>query len=90
MDKLELNKACIMGISQGGMIAQWLAIDHPQKVDKMVLVVTLSRPNNNIQRVIGNWIDLAEKEDYGKLAIDNMEKNYSENNIKKYALFIGL
>lgn len=87
MDKLELNKACIMGISQGGMIAQWLAIDHPQKVDKMVLVVTLSRPNHNIQRVIGNWIDLAEKEDYGKLAIDNMEKNYSENNIKKIRPF---
>lgn len=87
MDKLELNKACIMGISQGGMIAQWLTIDHPQKVDKMVLVVTLSRPNDNIQRVIGHWIDLAEKEHYGKLAIDNMEKNYSENNIKKIRPF---
>jgi len=83
MDKLKINKACIMGISQGGMIAQWLAIDHPQKVDKMVLVVTLSRPNNTIQSVIGHWIDLAEKEHYSILAVDTMEKNYSEKNIKK-------
>ncbi|MDD4363907.1 MAG: alpha/beta hydrolase, partial [Atribacterota bacterium] len=30
MDKLEINKACIMGISQGGMIAQWMAIDYSQ------------------------------------------------------------
>jgi len=87
MDKLKLNKACIMGVSQGGMIAQWLAIDHPQKVDKLVLVVTLSRPNNTIQSVIGHWIDLAEKEQYEKLAIDNMEKNYSEKNIKKVRPF---
>ena len=87
MDKLKLSKACIMGISQGGMIAQWLAIDHPQKIDKMVLVVTLSRPNNTIQSVIGHWIDLVEKEQYGKLAIDTMEKNYSEKNIKKIRPF---
>lgn len=87
MDKLELNKACIMGISQGGMIAQWLAIDHPQKVDKMVFVVTISRRNNTIQSVIGHWIDLAEKKQYGKLAIDNMEKNYNENKIKKIRPF---
>jgi len=87
MDKLGLNKACIMGISQGGMIAQWLAIDHPQKVDKMVLVVTLSRPNNTIKSVIGHWIDLAEKEHYGQLAIDTMEKNYSEHNVKKIRPF---
>ena len=82
MDKLGLDKACVMGISQGGMIAQWLAIDYPQKVNQMVLVVTLARKNNTIQKVIGHWIDLAEQELYGKLAIDNMEKNYSEHNIK--------
>ena len=83
MDKLGINNASVMGISQGGMIAQWLAIDHPQKVNQMVLVVTLSRQNKTIQKVIGHWIDLAEQEHFGKLAVDNMEKFYSEHNIKK-------
>ncbi len=87
MDKLGINKACIMGISQGGMIAQWMAIDYSQKVDKMILVVTISRANNTIQSVIGHWIYLAEKEEYDKLAIDNLEKNYSEKNIKKIRPF---
>ena len=87
MDKLKLNKVNVMGISQGGMIAQWLAIDHPKKVDKMVLVVTISRQNNTIQSVIGHWIDLAAKGHYGKLTIDNMEKNYNENKIKKIRPF---
>jgi len=90
MDKLGLDKACVMGISQGGMIAQWLAIEHPKKVNQMVLVVTLSRQNKTIQKVIGHWIDLAEQEHYGKLAIDNMEKYYSDQNIKKIRPFYWL
>ncbi len=90
MNELNLKNACIMGISQGGMIAQWLAIDHPQKVDKLVLVVTLSRQNSTIQKVVGHWIRLAEQENYGELTIDTLQKNYSENKIKKWRYFFWL
>lgn len=33
MEALGLRKAAVVGVSQGGMIAQWLAIDHADKVE---------------------------------------------------------
>ncbi len=44
MNVLEIEKAYIHGISMGGMIAQQLAIDHPDKVAALVLGVTQSEP----------------------------------------------
>jgi len=32
-----------MGISQGGMIAQWLAIDYPENIIKLAIVISVSR-----------------------------------------------
>ena len=37
MDALELDRADVFGVSQGGMIAQYLAIDRPDLVEKLVL-----------------------------------------------------
>jgi pimeloyl-ACP methyl ester carboxylesterase len=43
MDALGIEKAHIMGLSMGGMIAQELAINHPQRVMKLVLAATYAR-----------------------------------------------
>ena len=40
MDELGIDKANVMGASMGGMIAQELAINHPEKVTKLVLACT--------------------------------------------------
>jgi 3-oxoadipate enol-lactonase len=40
MDNLGIEKANIMGASMGGMIAQELAINHPERVTKLVLACT--------------------------------------------------
>jgi len=40
MDNLKIKKAHIFGISMGGMIAQELTLNYPQKVEKLVLCST--------------------------------------------------
>ena len=37
MNEIGISKACVFGVSQGGMIAQYLAIDYPELVEKLVL-----------------------------------------------------
>jgi proline-specific peptidase len=45
MDVLGISKAHILGMSMGGMIAQELAINYPQKVSKLILCSTSSKPS---------------------------------------------
>lgn len=90
MDLLNIPNADIIGVSQGGMIAQYIAINNPEKVKKLILVVTSSRPNEIINSVVGNWITLAEKEDYKNIFIDTSEKSYSESYLKKYRKYYGI
>lgn len=90
---LGIGKAKVVGISQGGMIAQYLAIDYPELVEKLVLAVTSSRKNEMLEEVVSNWITLANKKDYKSLVIDTIEKTYSESYLKRYNIFypfIGL
>lgn len=84
MKALGIVNANVMGVSQGGMITQYLAIDHPELVKKLVLAVTLAKQNEVIQSVAGNWISMAEQGDYKSLMIGIAEKNYSDKFLKRY------
>jgi len=90
MDQLGIAPANVMGISQGGMISQWLAIDHPGKIIKLAIVISVSRQNETTRQVIGNWVTLAGDEDYDDLAVDMMEKSYTEKYLKRVRLFYWL
>ena len=87
---LGISKAMVLGVSQGGMIAQYLAIDYPDLVEKLVLAVTLSKQNRTICEVVGNWIMFAGQGDYQRLWIDTAEKSYSENYLKKYRFLYSI
>lgn len=90
MEKLGILQADIVGISQGGMIAQYIAIDYPKAVRKLVLAVTLSKQNETVQEVIGDWIIMAELNNYKNILIDSIEKSYTEKRLKKYRLLYPL
>jgi len=86
LQALGLSLVALVGVSQGGMISQWLAIDHPDKVGKLVLAVTLSRPNATVQDVISRWIGMAELGDYRGIMLDTAERSYSERRLKQSRL----
>ncbi len=90
MSILGISKSDILGISQGGMIAQYLAIDYPNLVNKLILSVTSSKPNEIVEKVVGDWIEMAMQEDYKNLMIDTAEKSYLERYLKKYRLLYPL
>lgn len=83
MDALGIKSASVIGISLGGMIAQQLAINHPERVDKLVLTVTLSRPNETEKTVICRWVEMAHAGDYKSIMMDTAENSYSDKYWRK-------
>ncbi|MEE0585906.1 MAG: alpha/beta hydrolase [Streptococcus salivarius] len=83
LQELHIANASIIGISQGGMIAQLFAIKYPQKVTSLVLALTFSRNNDISRKTIGGWIEMAENGEMAKLNKDSMCKTFSSPMLKK-------
>lgn len=83
MRLLGIEHAHLMGISMGGMISQYMAIDYPELVDRLVLVVTLSEPNPVMDDSIEVWLDLAEKGEFQHLMTDTARRMYTEAFFKR-------
>lgn len=90
MDTLGLKNADIFGVSQGGMMAQYLAIDRPDLVHRIVLAVTLARNNEVVEQVIADWIYMTEQGEFKALVLDMAVKMYSDDYIKRYRPFLPL
>ena len=83
LEMLGLSGAAVLGVSQGGMIAQWLAIDHPDKVRRLVLAVTLSRPNRTIRNVVRQWMEMAKRKDYKGIMMDTAMRSYTGKHLRQ-------
>jgi len=74
MDVLGIAGATVLGVSQGGMIAQWLTLRHPQLVKRLILCVTLSRQNEAVRHAVSPWIEWGEQGDFRRIFTDTAEK----------------
>ena len=83
MDALGIERADILGVSMGGMIAQWLAIDCPRQVGKLVLTVTAARPNAILEESLREWVALAEAGDHTAFMDSNLRRLYSADYYRK-------
>ena len=90
MDLLGIRKADILGVSMGGMIAQHLAADYPEKVGKLLLVVTAARPNSLLQEAVGEWVELARKGDHTAFMESNLRRIYSEGYYRRNKWMVPL
>ena len=90
MDSLGIKKADVFGVSQGGMIAQYLCIDRPDLVNKLVLAVTLCQNNETAQSAIDTWVELAQKGDAKAMTADMAARMYSARYAKRYKMFMPL
>jgi pimeloyl-ACP methyl ester carboxylesterase len=58
MDSLEIERAHLLGYSMGGYIAQELALEHPERVEKLILVGTECGGAGGVRQEPGILIEL--------------------------------
>ena len=83
MEQLGIGRAAVLGVSMGGMIAQHLAIDFPEKVEKLILVVTSAGLNSMLTQSVEEWMAQAERGDHTALMDSNVRKIYSDAYYRK-------
>lgn len=83
LEKIEVGPVNLFGVSQGGMIAQELAIHHPDKVKRLVLAVTASRPNEIMRDTLDTWLSMLDRDDYKGFLIDSAERAYTGEYLKR-------
>ena len=81
---LGIECASVLGVSQGGMIAQLMAIDHPDLVERLVLAVSAPRANDLARECVTAWVEMARAKDHKRLMIDTAERSYSPAYLAKY------
>lgn len=59
MDALEIENANVLGSFMGGMIAQEMALRHPDRVHRLVLAGTYARPDAKRRMLIQQWRELS-------------------------------
>ena len=84
MEALNLDATYVIGISQGGIFAQWLATNFPEKVEKLVLAVTTAKLNNLGRERISCWLNLSQSGTYKDLMIDIARHSYTTKSFGKF------
>ena len=90
MEVLNLTSAYVMGISQGGMIAQWLAVDFPEKVRKLILAVTTAKHNQLARERIEHWQKLSQSGNFKHLMLDIAKHSYTQKSYQKWWLLYNI
>lgn len=78
MDALHIQRADLLGVSMGGMIAQHISLLQPDRIGRLVLAVTSARPNPVLTGSICDWIALAKRGDHRALMQDNVQRMYTD------------
>ncbi len=81
---LGIEKTCVLGVSEGGMIAQYLAADFPGLVERLALAVTAPYANDLVQSFVSSRIEDARRGDHRAIMIGSAEAAYSEKKLKSY------
>jgi pimeloyl-ACP methyl ester carboxylesterase len=59
MDHLEIDRARVLGKSMGGAIAQWVALEQPQRVRCLAMTSSTSRLDSRARKMVQWWMDTA-------------------------------
>lgn len=58
-----IDRACLMGVSMGGMVAQTMAVKAPERVSALILCSTAMDASHADTEVLREWRTLAQKRD---------------------------
>jgi pimeloyl-ACP methyl ester carboxylesterase len=60
LDRLSIERADVLGVFMGGMVAQEMALRHADRVGRLILTGTFARPDAKRRLLLTHWRELAK------------------------------
>jgi pimeloyl-ACP methyl ester carboxylesterase len=77
LGRLTDRPAVVVGHSMGAMVAQHLAADRPDLVDRMVLSCTVGRADDGFRQVLARWETLVRAERWREFFVEAIDRSYT-------------
>lgn len=84
LEMLKLRNAAVCGVSQGGMIAQEIAVRRPDLVGKLILCSTSAHIPETAADILDKWSELAENKNRTELIMSFADNIYTSAYCEKY------
>ncbi|MCX8095686.1 MAG: alpha/beta hydrolase [Caldisericia bacterium] len=88
LNKLEIEKINIVGISYGGEIALNFSTLFPERVKSLIIISSVSEIDNELKEKIERWIEGAKSKNSLTFINSWLKDVYSEDFLKKYENFL--
>ena len=72
------------------MIAQWLAVDFPERVQRLILAVTTAKPSQLARERIEHWQKLSQSGNFKHLMLDIAQHSYTQKSYQKWRLLYNV
>lgn len=73
----EVGPAEVFGMSMGGLIAQYVGIDHPADVRNLVVALAGPHLSESGERLVSEWLDSARADRWREVYLGTVEASYS-------------
>jgi 3-oxoadipate enol-lactonase len=83
LDALSIEKVHFVGLSMGGMIAQGLALSHPERLDRLALCDTSAFMPPQAQPILQERIETARKEGLSALVDSTLERWFTPDYLRQ-------
>lgn len=77
LERLADRPAIVVGHSMGAMVAQHLAADRPDLIDRLVLSCTVGRADDTFRAVLARWDVLVRAERWREFFADAIDRSYT-------------
>lgn len=78
LKQMDIEHISVFGASQGGMIGQALAINHPEIIDNLIVCSTICRMTNDNCKTLDLWLEAARARDVKRVNELFLEYVYSD------------
>lgn len=83
LDDLDIERVHVVGASMGGIVAQIMAVTHPERVISLTLACTACTRHHWREEMFEEWVELIEQDGMREFAVRNLDWIFGPRSLRR-------